>query len=354
MNEQPEKLFKPEIMQAESGQSPQPPTPVQYWMRPGGEIDLVDVGVLLWRRRWLMLAVFLVFMVLTIIATVFKRPTYEYTTTVQLGTVISQTSGNVLPFMSAQSVAQTLRDIYLPGAMNQYVTDNHLNPATVQFPDITAAGGSDGYEVVLNCRVQIQWRPACIAVEQLAAENLIKDNWRLTTAAQDRLVSLQAQAVALRSQWDKLDTAATQYQQQARALQQLIDRLQKAKSDTPPKTGVTRGSSGSIMNIELQRADASLSIVQQNLIVGVLQQRAQLSQQLAENLRAQQLQQQAIDRSQSRILNTGLRSLQPVGISRRSMLEIGITLSVILALIAAFAAAYIERVRTRLTTEIRS
>lgn len=351
MNEQSGRLTKPDTKPADSKESTPASTLTQSWVRPSGEVDLVDVGILLWRWRWLMLAVFLVFIALTVITTVFKRPAYQYTTTLQLGTTISRTSGNVLPMMSAQSVAQTMQSTYIPGALNQYATDNHMQLASVQVPPITAVGDPNSYEVVLSCRTETSLEPACIAVEQIAAQNFIKDNSRFATIAEHQLASLQAQAGVLRSQMDKLDAAAVLYQQRSKALQQQIDRLQKTKVDA---AGNPTSGSNTLLNVQLLHAIDSLSTMQQGFVVGILQQRAQLSQQLSDNLDAQQLQQQTISQGYMRILNPGLRSVQPVGMSRRSLLGIGILLSIVLGLIAAFAAGYMQQVHKRLAAETRN
>lgn len=314
------------------------------------EIDLVDLGVLLWRRRWLMLWAFLVFAVLTVVVTIFKSPAYEYSTTLQLGTVVGAT-GNVAPLMSAQDVAKTLADTYLPAAGSEYVSKNHLDPETAEIPKISAVGDPNGSNVVMSCRAKPALGPVCTAVEQIAADNFIQANSRFITAAQNQLASLKSQAKVLQVQLDKLDASATLYQQQAKSLQRQIERMQNA--GIAAARGASTGSaalSNLILNTEVQHAMDSLSTVQQNLDVTIPQQRAQFSQQLSDNLHAQQLQQLTIDQGYIRTLSPGLRSLKPVSLSRIAMLAIGILLSIVLAFIAAFAASFVAQVRLRLST----
>ena len=321
---------------------------------PSGEIDLVDVGVILWRRRWLMLAVFLVFLTLTVIGAVLKQPTYEYHTTLQLGTVV-QTTGNVAPLMSAQSVAQTLQDTYLPAAAIQYVTENHLNPTLARIPKITAAGDPNGSNVVLSCKVKPALGPVCTAVERIAANNFINDNSRFIAAAKNQLASLQAQGKVLQVQLDKLDASAKLYQQQATDLERQIRVMQSAGVAAAREAGSGSAAlSNLILSTEVQQAMGNLSAVQQNVDVTIPQQRAQLSRQLSDNLHAQQLQQQTINQGYMRILNAGLRSLKPVGLGRSAVIGVGFVLSIMLAFIAAFIASYVGQVQKRLAAETRS
>ncbi|MGH8283455.1 MAG: Wzz/FepE/Etk N-terminal domain-containing protein [Gammaproteobacteria bacterium] len=313
------------------------------------EIDLVDLGIVFWRRRWLMLAVFAVFVILTIIATVLKTPSYEYTTTLQLGSAVSPGSGSVVPLMSAQTVAQTIQDAYIPSAMYQYISENHLGSTGLRALKITATGAASGSNVVLRCRVKETRGPACVAMQKIAAAAFISNNSQFVTAARNQLTSLQSQAKVFEVQMDKLNTSAALYQQQEQDLERQITRMQQAGLQAA--RGATSGSaalSNLILNTEVQRAMDSLSSVRQQLEVQIPQQKALLAKQLDDNRSAQQLQEQAIAQGYAQVLNPGLRSLQPVGLSRAAVLALGIVLSIILAAIAAFIATYVGQVRTRL------
>ncbi|MHB8426106.1 MAG: Wzz/FepE/Etk N-terminal domain-containing protein [Gammaproteobacteria bacterium] len=336
----------PSQMVPQAGMS-QPPWMLGY--PPNEEIDLVDLGVMLWRRRRLMLAVFVVFVILTVVAALLKKPSYDYTTTLQLGTTTSQTSGNVLPLMSAQSAAQEMQATYIPNAMYKYAAQNHMDPSALRPLKITATGDVNGSIVVLSCRVRESQGPHCAAVEKIAAETFINNNSRFGTAAKNQLASLKSQATVLQVQLDKLDTSAKLYQQQQVELQRQIARMQKAGIQAARDAASGSAAlSNLILNTEVQKAMDSLSLVQQQLDVSIPQQRAQLLQQIHDNLQAQQLQQQTINQSYLNTLNAGLRSLQPVGLGRAAILAIGIVLSVFIALIAALFAGYVEQVRARL------
>ncbi len=337
-----------------SPMAPQAGMPQPPWMPgyvPADEIDLVDLGVALWRRRWLVGGVFLVLMLLVLAAALLKKPTYDYTTTLQLGSSISQTSGNVVPLMSAQSVSETMRDTYIPSARYQYAIQNHLGKSVVGVPKITATGDVNGSDVVLSCRARESMGAACMAVEKLVADAFIRDNSRFITAGKNQLASLQSQAKVLQVQLDKLQTSAALYQQQQTALKRQIARMEQAGLQAAK--GAISGSaalSNLVLNTEVQRAMDSLSKVRQKLDVETPQQIAQVSQQIDDNRHAQQLQEQTLGQGYGRILNAGLRSLGPVGLGRAAILAIGIVLSIFLALLAALFMGYVEQVRMRLAT----
>lgn len=337
-----------------AGRNPVPPNSpptIPSWAAgypPTGEVDLVDVGVLLWRRRRVMLAVFLVFLILTTIATVLERPTYEYTTSVQLGSTLL--NGNVVPLMSAPTIAEAMQNTYIPQATYQYVSQDHVTDrATVRIPKVTASGEAGGGSVVLSCKAKESAAASCVAVETIAAESFIGSNTQFVTGAKNQLASLQAQGKVLQVQLDRLNASATLYQQQETDLEQQIARMQKAGIQAA--RDASNGSaalSNLILNTEVQRAMDSLADVRQQLEVSIPQQKAQLSQQLGDNVHAQELQEQNISQGYARMLNPGLRSFKPVGLNRWAVLVLGIVLSIILAILAAFIAAYVEQIRVRL------
>ncbi|MGH8377822.1 MAG: Wzz/FepE/Etk N-terminal domain-containing protein, partial [Gammaproteobacteria bacterium] len=112
-----------------------PAWPVNY--PPGDEIDLVDLGVLLWRRWRLMLAVFLVIVVLAILLAVFKRPSYEYTSGISLGYTVAS-NGSVVPMVSSQTAVNALQNVYVPFASAQYLQQSQ---ASVNLPKFTVTAG---------------------------------------------------------------------------------------------------------------------------------------------------------------------------------------------------------------------
>lgn len=148
---------------------------------------------------------------------------------------------------------------------------------------------------------------------------------------------------------DKLDASAKLYQQQESSLEQQIECMQKAGIQAA--RGADSGSaalSNLILNTEVQRASDTLAKVRQQLDVSIPGQKAQLAQQLNDNVHDQQLQEQNINLGFARMVNPGLRSIKPVGLTRWAVLAIGIIVSIILAIFAAFAAAYVEQIRERL------
>ena len=85
------------------------------------EIDLVQLFQILLKRKALIIAVALIFLLIGLGYALSKKPVYEYTTTVQIGTVldgISETPRKI-GIEAPLSVRLTLEKVYLPMAINQ-------------------------------------------------------------------------------------------------------------------------------------------------------------------------------------------------------------------------------------------
>jgi len=327
------------------GGMPQPP-----WM-PGypvaDEIDLVDLGVMLWRRWRLMAWVAGALMVLVILVAIFKSPSYEYSTTLKLGTVASQ-SGGLIPLIPPASVVQALQSTYIPNAIDQYATENHTDTSSLKV-DVNTSSTNDNSTITIQCKAKATKAQECITVEKVAAEAFLNDNSQTTLAAQNTLASLQAQARVLQVNADKLKTSITLYQQQALELQKHIATVRKtdiesAKGTIKPADAL----SSLLLSTQVQQSVDQLNRIQQDLDVSLPGKQAALAKQIADNERDQQLQTQIIAQNTNHILSAGMRSLKPVGLGRSAIVALGIVLAFFLAVVAALFANYVKQVRERL------
>lgn len=87
------------------------------YAHPDDEIDLVEVGVSLWRRWKLMLAVFLVCVGIGLALAFLHERDYQYSAVMQLGTVSLLGDGHTV--ISPQSAAARLQQVYIPDGLGK-------------------------------------------------------------------------------------------------------------------------------------------------------------------------------------------------------------------------------------------
>lgn len=312
-----------------------PMWPANY--APADEIDLVDLGVMFWRRRWVIAWVAGVLIVLSILAAIFKSPTYEYTTTVELGSMVSQT-GTPVAVMDAQSAANMLQNSYIPAALAQYAQETGLSAF---IPKVTVTGvnasANGSTALILACKAKEKLSVACTSVEQNAAQQFVKNNSRgietlranlqadLSSAkidlqglqnpavfgvqklaaekaiadARAALATLQSAAGVLQVKKSKLQASTELYQKQADELQAHIADVRKAGIDSARQTSdPTQAMANLLLGTETQRSVNLLSDIQQKLTVTLPDQLATVDKNIADNARNQALQRQVISQNE--------------------------------------------------------
>lgn len=330
--DQPNKtgISKPGPSQLNSSTST-PQWPATY--APADEIDLVDLGVMFWRRRWVIAWVAGVLIVLSILAAIFKSPTYEYTTTIELGSIISQT-GTVVPLMDTQSAASILQNTYIPAATAQYAQQKGAGSFV---PKLAVSGNNNGSAVVLSCKAKEKLGTACIAVEREAAAEFVKGNSRAIETvranfraeldaskldlqslqdpavfgvqklaaekaiadAKAELATLQSAAAVLQVNKTKLQASVGLYQKQADELQAHIAEVRKAATVAAQGTAdPTQAMANLLLGTETQRSVNLLNDIQQKLTVTLPDRLAMVDKNIADNARAQTLQRQVISQNE--------------------------------------------------------
>ena len=316
------------------------PASLQPWAAdypPGGEIDLVDLGVLLWRRWRLMLTVFLAIVVLAILAAAFKHPSYDYTAGIRLGYLITS-NGTAVPLVSSQSAVNALQNVYVPEASLQYVQGADTSAS---LPKITVTAGTDAGNsstVMLTCRGAGKLGQACIGIEKLASQNFIRDNSSASDAvraklqadmdrtnlnlqslqnpvvfglqklaaekaiadARNTLASLKASAQVLAVRKSKLEASAALLGKQAAQLQEYIDAARKVSiASAQNATSPTQAMSNLVLSTEVQQSVNLLNQTERQLNLTLPQELASVGKDIADNTRSQAVQNQVIEQNQT-------------------------------------------------------
>lgn len=145
---QPDVMTDPERIQRERALIPYPHGYAEQ------EFDLVDVGVGLWRRWALMVAVFLIFLALGIAYALVRKPKYEYAAVMQVGTIsavvpMSTSLQGRSPLIQPASAAILLKTVYIPRIVNLAVERGSTGAASLTI-DVKVESGSN--DITLTTR----------------------------------------------------------------------------------------------------------------------------------------------------------------------------------------------------------
>lgn len=299
------------------------------------EISLVDIGVALWRHWKTIGVVFSLCVGLSIAFALITPKAYQYSTTIQIGT-----KGNGNPVESPQTAASKLINGFLPEVIEKYTRRHHISANKFQFkvnsPPRTNL-------VFIRGRAPRLLSASYIDVERAAASELVNSELRLTQIAEAHLKSELAQAKAQLTELtdpkykDLLKariSSLKQFHDQAQ-----MQQLQSSRDSRSANSAMTL----LLLSNQAQQAEQRLAGLEQQLDVKlpnkIISQKAKVD--------SIQVQLQNLEKSQ--IVAGPFASLEPVGVSRKTIVIVGAFIGIFLGIAFAFLSSFIAAVRKELT-----
>uniref|UniRef100_E6PN29 Polysaccharide chain length determinant N-terminal domain-containing protein n=1 Tax=mine drainage metagenome TaxID=410659 RepID=E6PN29_9ZZZZ len=301
---------------------------------PDDEIDLVELGVGIWRKRTLIIGIALVCVALGLAFALIKPKDYEYTAVIQLGSYPDH-RGQPLQVISADAAVGTLRGAILPALISQYAQQHKLDPKTLKIDATKGVGGGDNSIVTLSGKGPQNAQDAFFAIEKMAATQLtritagktdaalgnatmeyeqakiklqeIQDPNQIQSeksklketvlAAQGKLAGLKQQTEVLKKKTGALLKTQTLYQGLAKNLEGYLAKAQEASIHATDAKDATHAMTAMLLNTQIQQDMQQLNAIQQKLTLEIPQKLADAQADLAENLKQQQVQELAISKA---------------------------------------------------------
>lgn len=340
---------------------PDPATPAPRW--DDDEISLVDLGLILWRRRLAVIATALTVTALGILIALALPKDYAYTTTLELGSRIED--GKTVPIEPPDAALAKVTESYIPLARQRYL-DLHQDQKR-RFR-VAARVPKGGQVIVLEAEGPEADAPVYRELQQQIAAALIADHDRIYTVLRNgmELASQQAGRALddledgerlLRAQLQRVDLSTELVQKQIADTQEQVkitsaNRLDAAREARDEARAMTL----MMLDNEVRQNRARLTELEDQLQVGLAQNRDDLNNQLRDNLREQGIQQAAIRHLElqlgnlqpTRVVIAGLKSLEAVSLSRAVIAVLGALLGAFLSLLVVFGLEFRERLRAEL------
>lgn len=338
------------------------PVPPTLW-EDRDEISLVDLGLMLWRRRLAVVATALAITALGLAAALLTPKKYGYTTTIELGTrVEDQKTVSIEP---PETALAKVTEGYIPVTRHRHL-DQH-GDAEGSF-EIEARLPRDSQLIILESEGREQDARVYRQLQQQVAEALIADHNRSFTVlrngielerqqAQRGLDALKDSEQVLRADIERLELSTELLHRQIADTNALIEAAVRNREQAVREANdEARAMTLLMLDNEVQQNRTRLAGLEEQLQVGMAQRRDALSNKVRENRRQQDARQAAIQRLDLRLENfretravaTGLQSIEPVGISRAVIAVLGAMLGGLCGLLLAFSLEFRDRLRAEL------
>ena len=258
------------------------------------EIDLVELGVGIWRQRRLIVGITLLCLALATAFALLRPKQYEYSAAIQLGS-IADAQGQLQPVINPDSALTLLNKVVLPSVIDEYSKAHRIAPQDLKV-EATLAGS-----IVLAGKASLVRGADVSAIENAAADQLAK----LTSSQLQSRISVLKQQLAIAN-----------------------GELQILQGASQATAGSTAKSDGALQFLNQSK------ILTQKTLIATLEGQIQSAQ-------------------PTHLLSSPVRSPEPVGASRGVIVVLGGILGVFLALFAALMSGYLTAIRQRLLSPVR-
>ena len=333
---------------------------------PYDEISLVDVARVVWRHRRAALATLLAVIVAGVAVAFLTPKKYTYSTTIEIGSQVE--GGGIVPIEAPDTALAKLRESYIPQERHRYL---EAHPGVDKMLAVEARVPKGSQLVVLESTARAEDGSAYQHIQEQVVQALVADHARVfedqrTVAALAKqraerdLQALVDEQAVLKGRIERLKSSAQLIQRQIADTRRLIEDATANRSRAVAEArDEARAMTLLMLDNEVRENQQRLAELQRQLQIGLADERDTLQSALQENQRNQVLQQAQVQRLDQQLKNLketravvlGMKSLEPVGISRSLMVLLGVLLGGLMALLAPLMLEFLGRVRDGLDSE---
>lgn len=295
-----------------------PATPAQF-TQPQEGLDLVEIGIGLWRRRWLAFLVFIVIVAIGVGLAIHHESTYRYTAIIRPGSYVTA-KGVQHPIGNLTMDLAAMKSAYLPNAIRHYLTA-HKNAKPNDFK-LAAEAATGTNVIVLSGKTSKRLGQAYLSIERNAASALVRGKAhaielvranlrrllgnakarlqaledpivaksdliakeRVLATAQSALATLKNDASVLKTRLHNEQSLKKLYFAREQNLDRYIQRTRKTMRLASFKNkGTNSAMTTLLLGASMERNAAQLQTVQHELVAQIPDGIASLNQQLATN-----------------------------------------------------------------------
>lgn len=329
---------------------------------PEDEINLIDLWLVLEKRKLVLAGVVIACVLAGLLYAVVVPPSYQYSTSIEIGTRLNGTEITVVE--SPQTILAKVKESYIPLAQQNYL-DQHSELKSVTNIDARVPKGSQ--IIVLSSKGSEDEGDIHKVLQQTVVDRLKNDHGRIIDVLRKDVEILQHKAVAkleelkdaailLAANKKRLDDTSKLLSKQAAKVRQDLARAENNQQRAVKEaTGEAKAMTLLMLDSQIQRQRNHLAQLDERLQVKLIDSHDRLTKSVADNRRAQANQQDTISKLEielenlrgTRALFPPMRSPEPSGPGKTLIVLLSLVLGLTLGLFAVFFVEFISTVRTK-------
>lgn len=324
------------------------------------EISLLDLLRILVEYKWIVLAIFLVFVIVGTVFALLKPKQYLYTTTIEIGTIMED--GKTLLIDRPGTLLAKINEAYIPHVLEQF--SREMNDSY----KIAARIPLDSEVVVLESRASAAEGDALINLQKQVVDYVKRNHQRVfeimkkemnveLDKSRNKLSALQDRHRVLTADLQRLDQTAKLLNDQIEELKALVaDAISYRKLARAQTGDETQAMTLLMIDNEIQQNNQRLAALEERLHIDLPREKDSLNNTISDNSREQQEQAAEIAKIQAavnnmretRVLIAPMRSVDPVGVGKATIIMMSAIVGLFSGIFSAFVLALVCKARSEL------
>jgi len=329
------------------------------------EISLIDLWIVLVKRKKLFFGILLAILPIGLTATVVIPEEYSYKTSIEIGSRI--VNGVVQPIESPETLLAKIQESYIPLIQSKYRQENQAFDKEFE---IKARIPKGSQIIVLESKGIEETKGIYEDLQRSVVEEVKDDHRRVLeiirndleasrNAAANKLDELKDQSILLVSREGRIDGMKMLLNKQIEEAKKDLDAAQKNRSRAVKEaSSATKAMTLLMLDNEVHEQRKRLAGLEERLLMDMANSHDEYAKQIADNKRLQLNQQDTIAHLNSQLANLvetralvpPMQSIKPIGLGSVSILAISFVLGIVIAVISAFIFEFI----TKANNQIRS
>jgi capsular polysaccharide biosynthesis protein len=328
------------------------------------EISLIDVWLVLVRRRTLVLACTVLGSIAGLAFILIFPPKYIYTTTIEIGTKII--NGEVSPIESQDSVRAKVEERYIPLVLQEH---QHSLAEEEQDYKIEVKAPKNSQIIVLTSEGREDEEQAQKALHRAVVEMIQGDHRRISNVlrknleakivgGERRINNLKDSAQILRAKVKRLDQEQALLATEIEQTQALITAAERNREQAAQevKDGTQVMTKLLLISEELRSSHTRLTELKERQLIEIPDKQDDLNKGILEILRTQEDEKANIEdlrlaitgMLETRAVKPPLRLPEPIGLGKPAILVVAVLVGLMLGVFVAFFAEFLAKARTRM------
>jgi LPS O-antigen subunit length determinant protein (WzzB/FepE family) len=350
------------VMSHPSASGQQQPAPYYY----EDEISLIDLWLVLVKRKYLLMGILAVFVVVGLVLALVTPKKYNYSTSIEIGSRVS--SGNTQPIENPETVLAKIQESYIPLIQHGY---RKQNPADDGSYGISARIPKGSQIIVLQSEGPEQVGDIYKRLQQNVVNQVKDDHQRILGIIRKELEIKRNEAMNKLEDLKETGQFLVARESRLTSLTQLLqDQIKGAKNDLElaeknrrrAVAGATNASKAMtllMLDNEVRQQRERLAKLEERLMVDIAEGQDRLANEISDNTRQQQTQKDKIARIEAELNNLvetkalvpPMQSTEPTGMGKKMIVILALVLGSIIAIFAAFFAEFLQKARQQMRDE---